>query len=403
MKVYQINVVCGSGSTGRIAVALGESIKKNNGQCRIAYGRGSAPADVDSFPMTSKMQVYFHALMARLFDKQGAYSKRATKRLIADIQNYRPDIIHLHNIHGYYLNYELLFTFLKSYQKPVVWTMHDCWALTGHCAHYESVDCDKWQARCSDCPNLKGYPAAYYGGNVGRNYDKKQRLFTDIEKLTIVTPSEWLQRQVSMSYLKDKETIVIPNGINLDIFKPIDSDIKKKLCPIGQKLLLGVTGTWTKNKGLDDFIRLRSMLSEDYVICLVGLSKKQMKRLPQGIVGVERTESITELAQYYTAADLFLNLTYEDTFPTTNIETIACGTPVLTYKTGGSPEIIDETCGFVVEKGDVAGVADVVRIQLKRKDVVKQKCIDRAALFEEKNCYGKYMELYRKIESRRLK
>ncbi len=397
MKVYQINVVCGSGSTGRIAVALGENIKKNNGQCRIAYGRGSAPAGVDSFPMTSKIQVYFHALMARLFDKQGAYSKSATKRLIADIENYQPDIIHLHNIHGYYLNYELLFTFLKSYHKPVVWTMHDCWALTGHCAHYESVDCDKWQTRCNECPNLKGYPAAYYGGNVGRNYDKKQRLFNSIENMTIVTPSEWLQRQVSLSYLKDKKTIAIQNGIDLDIFKPTGSDIKEKLCPAGQKLLLGVTGTWTKNKGLDDFIRLRGLLSEDYVICLVGLSKKQMKQLPEGITGVERTESVTELAQYYSAADLFLNLTYEDTFPTTNIEAIACGSPVLTYRTGGSPEIIDETCGFVVEKGDMAGVADVVTQHLHNKEIYTEACVNRAMHFKETDCYRKYVELYEEI------
>lgn len=397
MKVYQINVVCGSGSTGRIAVAIGENIKKNNGQCRIAYGRGNAPADVDSFLMTGKIQVYFHAFMARLFDKQGTYSKNATKRLIADIENYQPDIIQLHNIHGYYLNYELLFSFLKSYQKPVVWTMHDCWAFTGHCAHYESVGCDKWQKRCMDCPNLTGYPAAYYSGNVGQNYDKKQRLFTNMDKLTIVTPSRWLKEQVSLSFFKAKETIVIPNGINLDIFKPTDSDIKKKLCQAGQKLLLGVTGTWTKNKGLDDFIKLRSVLGEDYVICLVGVTKKQREQLPEGIIGVERTESVKELAGYYTAADLFLNLTYEDTFPTTNMEAIACGTPVLTYKTGGSSEMVDEACGFVVEKGDVTKVADVLRHQLHGKEDYAAACADRALHFKETDCYRKYAELYEDI------
>lgn len=397
MKVYQINVVCGNGSTGRIAVAIGENIKKNNGQCRIAYGRGKAPADVDGFLMTGKIQVYFHAFMARLFDKQGTYSKNATKRLIADIENYQPDIIQLHNIHGYYLNYELLFSFLKSYQKPVVWTMHDCWAFTGHCAHYESVSCDKWQKRCMDCPNLKGYPTAYYSGNVGPNYDKKQHLFTNMDKLTIVTPSRWLKEQVSLSFFKAKETVVIPNGINLDIFKPTDSDIKKKLCPAGQKLLLGVTGTWTKNKGLDDFIKLRSVLSDDYVICLVGVTKKQREQLPKGIIGVERTESVKELAGYYTAADLFLNLTYEDTFPTTNMEAIACGTPVLTYKTGGSPEMVDEACGFVVEKGDVTKVADVLMHQLHGKEDYAAACADRALHFKETDCYRKYAELYEDI------
>lgn len=395
--MYQINVVCGSGSTGRIAVAIGENIKKNNGCYRIAYGRGNAPVHADAFLMTGKLPVYFHAFMARLFDKQGAYSKNATKRLITDIENYQPDIIHLHNIHGYYLNYEMLFTFLKRYQKPVVWTMHDCWAFTGHCAHYESVGCDKWQKRCINCPNLKGYPTAYYGGNVGHNYDKKKSLFTNMERLTIVTPSKWLQNQLVQSFLCEKETIVIPNGINADIFKPTASDKKGKICSGRQKLLLGVTGTWTKNKGLDDFITLRSMLSDEYVICLVGVSKKQKEHLPKGILGVERTESITELAGYYTAADLFLNLTYEDTFPTTNMEAIACGTPVLTYKTGGSPEIIGKDCGFVVEKGNVKKVAEVVMHQLQSKEKYQVPCAERTMQFKETDCYRKYIELYEEI------
>lgn len=395
--MYQINVVCGSGSTGRIAVAIGENIKKNNGCCRIAYGRGNASIHAEAFLMTGKLQVYFHVFMARLFDKQGAYSKKATKRLIADIENYQPDIIHLHNIHGYYLNYEMLFTFLKRCQKPVVWTMHDCWAFTGHCAHYESVDCDKWKKRCMDCPNLKGYPTAYYGGNVGHNYDRKKNLFADMEMLTIVSPSKWLQKQLAQSFFGEKKTIVIPNGINTDIFKPTVSNIKEKICPGGQKLLLGVTGIWTKNKGFDDFIRLRSLLSDEYVICLVGVSKKQKNQLPKGIIGVERTESIAELARYYTAADLFLNLTYEDTFPTTNMEAIACGTPVLTYKTGGSPEIIGENCGFVVEKGDVKKAAWMITCQLQGKEYYKTACAEKTLHFKENDCYRKYIELYEEI------
>lgn len=397
MKIYQINVVCGQGSTGKIATAISKVIEQNGGQCRIAYGRGNASKEINSFRMTNKLEVYLHALLARLFDKQGNFSKRATKRLIEDIKKYEPDIIQLHNIHGYYVNYAMLFDFLQTYNKPVVWTMHDCWAFTGHCAHYESVDCDKWKTECKNCPNLKGYPAAHYGGNVKSNYERKKKVFTGIDKLTIVTPSEWLKDQVKQSYLQEKETIVIQNGINLDVFKPSVSDLKMKMCPDGQKLLLGVTSIWTKNKGFDDFHNLRQNLSDEYVICLVGLNKKQMQELPEGIIGIKRTESVKQLAQYYTAADLFLNLTYEDTFPTTNIESIACGTPVLTYRTGGSTEIVDEQCGFVVEKGNVLSVAKAVTEQMCKKEECAQYCVDKSKNYNEMNCYQMYLELYRAI------
>lgn len=397
MKVYQINVVCGQGSTGKIATSISEVIAQNGGQCRIAYGRGKKPSNSNSFCVSTKAEVYLHAFMARMFDRQGEFSRCATKRLIADIEKFEPDIIHLHNIHGYYLNYKWLFDFLKEYNKPVVWTMHDCWALTGHCAHYESVGCDKWKTECKNCPNLKGYPATYYGGNVKNNYEKKKKAFASIDKMTIVTPSNWLKAQVEQSYLQEKETIVIQNGININVFKPNFSDLKEKFCPNGQKLLLGVTGIWTKNKGFDDFQKLRRTLSDDYVICMVGLNEKQMKDLPQGIIGVKRTRNVNELAEYYTAADLFLNLTYEDTFPTTNIESIACGTPVLTYRTGGSPEIIDENCGFIVEKGDVSGVVHIVENQLYDKANYARYCVDKAKDYNETECYQKYLELYRII------
>lgn len=397
MKIYQVNVVCGTGSTGRIATDLSHKITENGGFCRIGYGRGIKPEYVDAFCNTNKTEVNLHALMTRLTGKHGLFSKNATTRLIKDIKQYRPDIIHLHNIHGYYLNYEKLFLFLKEYEKPIVWTMHDCWAITGQCAHFESVACDKWQKECSDCPNLKAYPATYSGKNVAGNYRKKKELFSMLEQLTIVTPSNWLKEQIQKSFLKDLKVINIPNGIDLELFKPTDSKIKEEICSNGEKLLLGVTSVWTKNKGLNDFIKLAEVIGDKYVICLVGLNKKQIKQLPESIVGIEKTESISQLAQYYTAADLFLNLTYEDTFPTTNIESIACGTPVLTYKTGGSPEIINENCGFVVEKGDIAGVKQIVTTQLQDKSYYEKACLDRAAEFQKEDCYQRYIDLYEEI------
>lgn len=397
MKIYQVNVVCKSGSTGRIATDLSQKITENSGFCRIGYGRGNKSEHVEAFCITNRIEVTIHAAMTRLTGKHGLFSKKATTRLIRDIKQYRPDIIHLHNIHGYYVNYEKLFCFLKEYGKPVVWTMHDCWAITGQCAHYESVECDKWQKECFDCPNLKAYPTTYSGKNVVRNYRKKKEIFSGLEKITIVTPSVWLKRQIQKSFLKDTKVINIPNGIDIELFKPTKNKIKEELCQKGEKLLLGVTSIWTKNKGLYDFMKLVEILGNGYVICLVGLSKKQIKQLPQNIVGIEKTESISQLAQYYTAADLFLNLTYEDTFPTTNIEAIACGTPVLTYQTGGSPEIIDETCGFVVQKGDVHSVMSVIRNQLQDKSQYEDACIIRASKFRKEDCYQKYIELYKTI------
>ena len=397
MKVYQVNVVCGSGSTGRIAADLSHKISVNGGVCRIGYGRGSAPKHLDAFCNSKKNEVRSHALMTRITGKQGEFSKKATKRLIEDIKQFEPDIIHLHNIHGYYLNYPSLFQFLKEYEKPVVWTMHDCWAITGHCAHYESVSCDKWKKQCFDCPNLKAYPASYTGRNVAGNFKRKKELFSVLEQLIIVTPSMWLKEQIRHSFLKDIKVINIPNGIDLELFKPTESKIKEQLCPNGEKLLLGVTSVWTKNKGLNDFIKLSDIIGDGYVICLVGLSKKQIRQLPKSIVGIEKTESISQLAQYYTAADLFLNLTYEDTFPTTNIESIACGTPVLTYKTGGSPEIINEHCGFVVEKGDITGVKRIVTTQLQDKTYYENACLKRATEFQKEDCYQRYIELYEEI------
>lgn len=397
MKVYQVNVVCGSGSTGRIATDLSHKISENGGSCRIAYGRGSVPKYIDTFCNSTKTEIRVHALKTRITGKQGMFSKRGTIRLIEDIQQYKPDIIHLHNIHGYYLNYPILFHFLKEYGKPVVWTMHDCWAITGQCAHYESVACDKWQQQCFDCPNLRAYPATYTGRNVAGNFQKKKELFSGLEKLTIITPSKWLKEQIRKSFLKDTKVLNIPNGIDLELFKPTENTIKEKFCPNGEKLLLGVTSIWTKNKGLYDFIKLAETIGDEFVICLVGLNKKQIKKLPKNIVGIEKTESISQLAEYYTAADLFLNLTYEDTFPTTNIEAIACGTPVLTYRTGGSPEIINGACGFVVEKGEIEEIKNCVRTQLQDKAFYENACLKRAAEFRKEDCYQRYIEVYEEM------
>ncbi len=395
MKIYQINVVCGTGSTGRIAVDLSRIIDKENGKCRIAYGRGSAPKGVDSFKIGDKFDLYSHAFMTRLTDRHGLYSKRKTRKLIDDICAFEPDIIHLHNIHGYYVNYELLFRFLGKYKKPVIWTMHDCWAFTGHCAHYESVGCEQWRKECKNCANLNGYPATWNGSHVNENYNRKKEIFSSIKQMVVVTPSKWLREQVVHSYLNGIPCTVINNGIDLELYKYTHNDIKKRLGLGDTKLLLGVASVWTNKKGLLDMFKIAERINDKYAVCIVGLSKQQLKKVPAGIIGVERTESCMELVEYYSAADIFLNLTYEDTFPTTNIESLACGTPVITYRTGGSPEIIDETCGIIVERGDIDGVINA--IEKLESCVDRAACRTKAMMYGKDLCYQKYLDLYMKI------
>lgn len=399
MRVYQINTVCGIGSTGRIAADLGRAIAERGGECRIAYGRGKClSGEIDNVNISSKADMYTHAILTRVTDRHGLFSRKATERLIRDIEGYAPDLVHLHNLHGYYLNYEMLFQFLEGYGKPVVWTMHDCWAFTGHCAHYDAAGCGKWETGCCNCPALRSYPSSVYGGNVADNYDRKKRSFTSVPNTTIVTPSHWLENQVKRSFLRETDCVTIPNGIDLARFVPMRSNLRRKLGCEDKRLLLGVASVWTKNKGLEDFVRLRDMLDSRYAICMIGLTKKQMRMLPAGIIGKMRTESVRELTEYYSAADVFLNLTYEDTFPTTNIEALACGTPVVTYDTGGSPEILSDGCGYVLRKGDLEAVISSLRDGLPEKRICRNTCLERAARFDKKRCYGKYLDLYDQIE-----
>lgn len=399
MKVYQVNVVCG-GSTGRIAVDLSKLIQRDGGICRIAFGRGKVPEGVNSIKISDKSDLYWHAVMTRITDKHGLYSRRATRKLIKDIQLFEPDIIHLHNIHGYYVNYEMLFEFLAKYGRPVVWTLHDCWAFTGHCAHYDSISCMKWKTECDICPNFASYPAAWNGKQTRDNYLKKKYVFCQLEEMTLVTPSKWLSQQLQQSFLKSYPRKIFYNGIDLDVFHPVESDIRRRIGASDKILLLGVASVWTRNKGLDDLCKLSVMLDDRYLICLVGLTRRQCVQLPGGVIGIEKTSDVLELAKYYSAADVFLNLTYEDTLPTTNIEALACGTPVITYDAGGSPEMLSENCGIVVPKGDVDSVKEALKQRFWEEPDCLVQCRTQAEQFDKEICYTKYVSLYRNIAGR---
>lgn len=391
MKVLQINSVCGIRSTGRICTDIADILTANGCDCKIAYGREAVPEQYQKYAVRigNDFSVKLDAIKTRLFDNACFNSKTATKRFIKWAKEYDPDIIHLHNIHGYFINVKLLFDYLKSAGKPVVWTLHDCWSFTGHCAYFDFAGCDKWKNGCFDCPQVKEYPASVFIDNSKENYLRKSSIFCEVPNLTVVTPSIWLADLVKKSFLKDYAVKVINNGIDLNVFKPTKSDFKDKYGLQNKKIILGVAAVWDRRKGLSDFISLSKQLDDNYKIVLVGLSEEQIKLLPENIIGINKTNSALELAEIYTAADIFVNPTYEDNYPTTNLEAQACGTPVITYNTGGSTESLSDGCGAVIEKGDISSLFNcIVKNNLKTSNRV---CFDKSLRCSE------YIRLYEEL------
>ena len=388
MKVLEINSVCGIRSTGRICTDLADTLKENGHGCKIAYGREAAPEKYKdiSYRIGSDTDVKLHALKARLFDSAGFGSKKATEKLIEKIKEYDPDIIHLQNIHGYYIDIEILFNYLAAADKPIVWTLHDCWAFTGHCSHFTFANCERWKNGCFDCPQKKSYPSSLLMDRSKQNWIKKKELFTGVKNMTVVTPSKWLAELAGKSFLGKFPAKVINNGIDTEVFKPTCGNFRTAFGLENKKIILGVASVWDKRKGLDDFIKLADLTDDNYAIVLVGVNEKQKNTLPGNIIGISGTDNTAELAEIYTAADVFVNFTYEDNYPTVNLEAQACGTPVITYKTGGSPESTDP-CG-VLPQGDISGAAGLI----EKSDTLKILPPP-----EKKAQYGKYIKLYEEL------
>lgn len=390
MKVLQINSVCGYGSTGNIAVDLYHELKQQGHECCIAYGRGTAPENVESYRIGTDLDVYVHGICSRITDRHAFYSTRATKRFVAWMKTYDPDVIHLHNLHGYYINIEVLFDALKQMNKPVVWTLHDCWAFTGHCSYFEYQGCKKWQTNCQKCPQTKMYPSSYVLDNSKNNYERKKRIFSRLENLTIVTPSFWLENLVNQSFLQKYSLEVIHNGIDLNIFQPTYTSIKEKYRLQDKKIILGVASEWTPRKGIHDFLKLADLIDENYQIVLVGHVKNKIEK--KNITYISRTSDRKELAAWYTAAEVFFNPTYEDNYPTVNLEAQACGTPVFTYDTGGSPE-----GSFIENCKVVENVVDAwnTMFRLNRKSKVLENRIKK---FSIEDMVLRYVALYEKVK-----
>lgn len=393
MKVIQINSVYGYGSTGKIVKAIHQNNLENGIDSYVIYGRTSAYGHQKRQAIIDNRVFYFndlvgqdlHVLKALIFDKHGLYSVNNTKKILRKIDEIQPDIIHLHNIHGFYINYEMLFKYIRQHHIKVVWTLHDCWSFTGYCSHYEFNGCNEWKSGCKTCKFKNVYPYRILS-NSANNYVRKMKSF-DYENIVFVTPSNWLKKQLSESFLKSHTCFVIHNNVDVTHFKYNLNNNLRSLYGIGdRKVLLGVASPFSKQKGFDEFIKLSKLVNDSYRIVLIGVNKKQQKNLPSNVIGILRTDSQDELAQWYSLADYFLNLTLEDTYPTVNLEAMACGTPVITYRTGGSTEIV-EGYGTVVDQYDLKGL--MVAIE---KDTE-----DRKQLIFDNDMCGDYLKLYRQI------
>lgn len=390
MKIVQLNVTCGVGSTGKICLAVSRLLNEKGVENYILFSEEDSDYEY-GIKYADKLSIKLEALKSRAFGNYGFNSKSLTKKLITKLDEIKPDIVHLHNLHGHGCNLEMLFGYFKEKNIRLYWTFHDCWAFTGYCPHFDMVGCDKWQTQCGDCPQKGAY--SFFFDKSDKLCTKKKELFSGLD-LTIITPSQWLKDLVKKSFLGEYEVRVINNGIDLDIFKPSESDFRENHGIKDEFLVLGVAFNWDERKGIDVFTDLARTLPSDCRIVLVGTNENTRKLLPDNVIAIDRTENQQELAEIYTACDLFVNATREDTFPTVNIEALACGTPVLTFRTGGSPEIIDETCGMAVEKNDVDALRNAVLHIKESRPFTEEVCLKKSAEYNKNDKFKEYADLY---------
>jgi len=395
--LIQINTAGNSGSVGRMVEEIGQIAIQNKWESYIAYGRNEKPAQSRVIKIGSAFVFYLHVLQTRFFDRHGLGSRRATQKLIKTIKKIKPDIIHLHNLHGYYLNIKVLFEYLSESGMSVIWTFYDCWPMTGHCTYFDYVNCQKWKTACSHCPQKKSYPASYFIDRSKKNFLLKKEFFTSKKRMSIISNSQWLENIISQSFFKNYPVHVINSGIDINVFKPrVNITIRARYKIENKFIVLGVANQWVPRKGLSDFLELSKMISSDEIIILIGLSQHQIKNLPTNIIGIPRTESTIELAEWYSTSNVFLNPTWEDNFPTTNLEALACGLPVITYKTGGSVESVSNTTGIIAEKGNIIGLLESIRtIKKNGKVAYSNACRERAIqLYNKNDRYLDYLHLY---------
>ncbi len=380
MKIAYINSIYPFGSTGGIVRGLADFCA--NDEVKVFYGRG----EEGEGKILSSFSLLLGGAFTRLFGREGLRRKRATKKLVKKLEEFNPDVIHIHNLHGYYINYEIFFSYLKRANKKVVWTLHDEWAFTGHCSYFDGELCKEYSKNCKGCKNKRAYPKSYFD-NCEKNYLRKKKAFLGVKDLTIVTPSVWLKGEVEKSFLSCYKTEVIPNGVDISVFKKRDSNFREKYGLENKKIILGVAYVWTERKGLHIFNELACDLPENYAIVLVGKAEKLNER----IIRIPKTENKEELAEIYSACDIFVNPTLFENYPTVNVEALSCLMPVITFSSGGSGEVITPFNGKVVARDNYEKL---------KQAVLESDFSDKAAMekerenYNEKHAYSKYYELY---------
>ena len=413
MRIAVINTVFDRGGAARVMGGIVAAACAAGHRCLVAAARGDAAVveamcrgdvaagrgDVTTYRIEGRLGVLRNVAEARLRDNDGFLASRATRRLIARLEEWAPDVIHLHNLHGYYIDSRLLFDYIRRSGCRVVWTLHDGWTLTGHCALFSAIGCNGWESGCERCHHIGEYPRCVTKGHSARNFALKRLTFSGVERLRIVTPSQWLGGLVKRSYLGDYEMTVIPNGVDLDRFKPRENDVKARLGIEGRTMLLGVASKWLSVKGLDDFVALAQLLGEEYAIVMVGVDERLRQRLPGRIIALPHTESVEELAELYTAADLLLNLSREESFGLVSLEALACGTPVLTYDCTAAPEVLRRhagecDCGIIVRAAEGVTAVAVAIEAGQWREITAEQCTLQAAGYSAKALYARYLSLY---------
>lgn len=393
--LVQINTVC-NGSTGKIMGQLQKEANKNGYNTYSFFGRRKPFKDLRSQKIEPFIFVIIHVLLTFVFNIQGWGSYIPTKLLVRKLRKINPDIIQIHNIQGYYLNYKVLFSYLKKeFKGRIYWTLHDSISYTGHCSFYSEVNCNKWKTECNNCPNIHDYPYSWFFDNSRSEFYRKKEAFTNIPNLKLITPSKWLKNELKESFMKEYDVTVINNGIDLNLFKPKKdkSIFDKYKIPKGKKVLVSVANFWTSRKGLDVILRLSNDIPKDSVIVVVGLNDKQLKNLPNNIIGVKKTENQNDLVSIYSLGELLINPTRDDIYPTVNIESIACGTPIITSNTGGCPEQIFGKVGFVVDSYE--SMLEKIKFCLKedyKKNIFNNK--EALSKISSPEKYNEYINLY---------
>lgn len=397
-KILLINAVCGIGSTGRIVADLWKTLKDNGYEAKVAFGvgKGFFVDEQDQFKFNNKLGYYWHNALSRITDRAGFYSSIPTLILLHFIDRYKPDLIHLHNLHGYYINIRLLFNYIKRHNIPIVWTLHDCWAFTGHCTHFDYIGCYRWKINCFSCPQRIEYPQSLVLDRSSRNFVQKKKLLTSLDKMSIVTPSVWLANCVKQSFLSKYDVTSIPNGIDVTIFHPVKSDIRQRLSiPNNKKIILTVANVWNEKKGFSDVIRLSRILPvNEYQVVMVGVTKPQLSLLPHSIIGIERTENINELVELYSAADIFFNPSKEETMGMVTIEALACGTPAIVYDRTAVPEAVDMNTGIIINSDNLFEIQRIIE-RFKFDAKACQQRVEES--FSEDNMSARYIATYQRM------